>query len=42
MNYIKTNLTALLIGILTGLIISMTYNLIDDVIVKIALIHLKN
>jgi len=38
-NYIKNNLTPLLIGLSIGLIYSVTLNLIENIIIKIALIN---
>jgi len=40
-SYIKNNLTPLLIGFSVGLVYVMTVNLIENVIVKIALIYSK-
>jgi hypothetical protein len=37
-NYIKNNLTPLLIGLSIGLIYSVTLNLIENIIIKIAMI----
>jgi hypothetical protein len=37
-NYIKSNLEPFLVGLAVGLLIWATYNLVENVIVKIALI----
>lgn len=39
--YIKSNLTPLLIGLSVGLLYGITMNLIENIIVKIALIYAK-
>jgi hypothetical protein len=39
--YIKTNLTPLLIGLCIGLLYSITANLVEAIIIKIALIYAK-
>lgn len=39
--YIKNNLQAILIGFSLGLLVSFTYTLIENIVIKIALIHDK-
>jgi hypothetical protein len=40
-NYIKSNQTPLLIGVCIGLLYGITANLIENIILKIALIYAK-